>query len=632
LKNILLSILISIFIISVNVSHAAQYWIKSYGCEYANEWGYTLPTSDGGYIIVADTIYAGQLDVFLVKVDSHGNVMWAKTYGRSFSDKAHFLQQTIDGGYIMAGEYSPNPDDRFMWILKLDMTGNIVWQKTYRQGVASSIFQTPDGGYVVVGYDYTGESICIFKLDAEGNPLWFKITDGCGCSSPSTRPTADGEFIMNTNYYWNGFAGHKILKFDQNGNISWQKGFGGIFADTILQTSDGGYIIPGWHDYIFGTDILYYLIFLKLDESGNIVWFKDYIIQYAGQPFLYTIIKSILQTMDGGFVAAGYTVYDGGSAFILKLDGDANVAWAKTYSGTGDMGGASYISQVNDGGYVIKGHSRLKQFEGNYLIKSDHNGDIPNCNFMHDELVRINPVDDVSVRETTVQIIPIAVSAADTHVIPQNVFVHENMFCCYDTDNTDSDGDDVGDCDDNCPEHYNPIQEDTDLDGVGDGCDNCLLTPNGIDLGTCTKGPVGQSCTTNEQCSANGFCSMQQQDADVDEVGDACDNCPNNFNPFQEDTYPPGGNGIGDVCECEGNFNCAEDQDVDGSDAALFKTDFGRSAMSHPCVAGDTCNGDFICDGDVDGTDASLFKSDFGRSAIQNPCPVCGSGGEWCVY
>jgi hypothetical protein len=51
----------------------------------------------------------------------------------------------------------------------------------------------------------------------------------------------------------------------------------------------------------------------------------------------------------------------------------------------------------------------------------------------------------------------------------------------------------------------------------------------------------------------------------------------------------------------------------------------------HPCVAGDTCSGDFSCDGDVDGTDASLFKQDFGRSSIQNSCPACVAG-VWCVY
>lgn len=97
----------------------------------------------------------------------------------------------------------------------------------------------------------------------------------------------------------------------------------------------------------------------------------------------------------------------------------------------------------------------------------------------------------------------------------------------------------------------------------------------------------------------------------------------------QEDNYPPGGNGIGDPCECEGNFDC--DQDQDGTDAANFKLDFGRSPFFTPCTNGSQCKGDFDCDVDVDGTDAALFKLDFGRSGFNNPCPTCTTG-DWCSY
>ena len=120
-----------------------------------------------------------------------------------------------------------------------------------------------------------------------------------------------------------------------------------------------------------------------------------------------------------------------------------------------------------------------------------------------------------------------------------------------------------------------------------------------------------------------------EEDTDGDFIPNSSDNCPNIFNPGQEDTDPLGGNGVGDACDCEGDFAC--DGDVDGSDASTFKADFGRSVMVHPCIVGDNCNGDFSCDGDVDGTDASLFKQDFGRSSMQNPCPACVAG-EWCGY
>jgi hypothetical protein len=135
--------------------------------------------------------------------------------------------------------------------------------------------------------------------------------------------------------------------------------------------------------------------------------------------------------------------------------------------------------------------------------------------------------------------------------------------------------------------------------------------------------PSGKDISIVNQCSS---------DSDEDGIPDNLDNCPTTPNQDQLDDYPPQGNSCGNACECEGNFNGSEDQDVDGSDAFTFKVDFGRSIILHPCIAGDACNGDFSCDGDVDGTDAFTFKSDFGRSSILNPCPSCISGVEWCEY
>ena len=92
-----------------------------------------------------------------------------------------------------------------------------------------------------------------------------------------------------------------------------------------------------------------------------------------------------------------------------------------------------------------------------------------------------------------------------------------------------------------------------------------------------------------------------QADSESDGVGDVCDNCFNTFNPGQKDTFPLGGNYIGDACECEGNFNPDEDDDVDGSDAAIFKADFGRGGYTNGgWESGNPCNGDFDCDTDVE--------------------------------
>jgi len=116
---------------------------------------------------------------------------------------------------------------------------------------------------------------------------------------------------------------------------------------------------------------------------------------------------------------------------------------------------------------------------------------------------------------------------------------------------------------------------------------------------------------------------------DCDSIPDGEDNCLNHYNPGQADTCPPQGNGIGDACDCEGNFDC--DQDVDSSDVTASLADFGRSIYNNPCSNQDSCKGDFSFDRDVDAQDVTKFLEDFGRSQYNKPCPVCQMG-VWCAY
>ena len=133
-------------------------WQKTYGGS-GYEYAYSIQqTSDGGYIVAGDTssFGAGDDDMWILKLDQDGTVSWQKTYGGvSGDDHAHSIQQTTDGGYIVAGYTDVLWGWRSdMWILKLDQTGNVSWQKTYGGtdfDEAYSIQQTSDGGYIVAG-------------------------------------------------------------------------------------------------------------------------------------------------------------------------------------------------------------------------------------------------------------------------------------------------------------------------------------------------------------------------------------------------------------------------------------------------------------------------------------------------
>jgi hypothetical protein len=122
-------------------------------------------------------------------------------------------------------------------------------------------------------------------------------------------------------------------------------------------------------------------------------------------------------------------------------------------------------------------------------------------------------------------------------------------------------------------------------------------------------------------------CELINPDADGDGVPNDVDNCPEHYNPWQIDTYPPQGNGIGNACDCEGDFNC--DGNVAADDANAFLTDFGRNLWNNPCTKLIPCKGDLNCDQNVAADDLNKFLQDFGRNLWSKPCPQCVSG-NWC--
>ena len=102
------------------------------------------------------------------------------------------------------------------------------------------------------------------------------------------------------------------------------------------------------------------------------------------------------------------------------------------------------------------------------------------------------------------------------------------------------------------------------------------------------------------------------------ETADCDDNCLTIYNPTQIDNN---GDGNGDLCQCEGDFE--HDGDVDGVNLSQLLEHFGRSRYMRPCIPADPCTGDFDNDGDVDAYDVMVILDDFGRNKWFLPCPPC---------
>ena len=170
--------------------------------------------------------------------------------------------------------------------------------------------------------------------------------------------------------------------------------------------------------------------------------------------------------------------------------------------------------------------------------------------------------------------------------VPDTDKDNDGYLICKDTcpdirnDQTDTDSDGKGDYCDSCRDVPNANQQqDTDGDGVGDVCDNCPNTPNGHYpiTGVCAyPGPdfgkvcqYGETCCMNIYCSTRGPCTLNpsstgnQEDADGDGIGDACDSCRDVPNANQQQDTD--GDGVGDVCDNCPNVNNSNQNDHDGN-------------------------------------------------------------------
>ena len=380
----------SSIIVKIVVVNVCETWDKTYGGNEEDFATSIQQTSDGGYIVAGSSqlISAGgwDWDPWILKLDSSGNLEWDKTFGGSGNDIARSIQQTIDGEYIVAGSTSSKgAGEHDALVLKLDSNGDLLWDKTFggsSPDVAVSIQQTTDGGYIVLGGTSSkgaGEhDAWVLKLDQNGILEWDKTFGGSNFDiAQSIQQTTDSGYIVAGYTPSKGAGGGDVwvFKLDSDGNLLWDKAFGGSSPDgarSIQQTTDGGYIVVGSTQSkgAGGEDVWV----LKLDSNGDLEWDKT----FGGSSL--DLAFSVQQISDGGYIIVGKTVSKGAGgedAWVLRLNQDGNLVWDKTFGGSEDDG-ASSIQQTVDGGYIVAGWTRSKgagSFDA-WIFKLDSDGNL----------------------------------------------------------------------------------------------------------------------------------------------------------------------------------------------------------------------------------------------------------------
>lgn len=329
-------------------------WQKTMGGS-ASDVVYSLqPTTDGGYVLggYSNSNASGEksensrglIDGWIVKTDANGTILWDKTIGGSGDNYLTSLNQTSDGGFIVgigsnsniSGEKTENSRGGMdYWILKLDDSGNIEWQKTIggaQPDFDTYVFQTEDGGYFVSGYSDSG------------------------ISGDKTVPS-------------NGQRDYWVLKLNSSGTVVWQKSLGGSTLDRgiiSIETSDGGFLIGGHSDSNISGDKsensrgLFDNWLVKLDEDGNKEWDKT----FGGSD--NDIVRDIIR-VDNGYIVGGYS-HSGNSGdktgelrgvvdyWIYKINEDGSMVWQKTIGGS-QTDYLRTVRQKSDGNLLVTGYS-----------------------------------------------------------------------------------------------------------------------------------------------------------------------------------------------------------------------------------------------------------------------------------
>ena len=368
-------------------------WSQTYGGDGRDICTSMIQNADGGFVLFGFTESFGASSAWLVKTDDYGNMKWNKTVSGSINSFIH----TLDGGFAFVGTnassidgyipvgYLPDGFWSHVWLAKTDAYGNIEWNQTLDEEIGcyqgSSMVQTKDGGYALVANSFSSigdyDDILLIKTDSYGNREWSKLYNYSEHESSSGLiQTTDGAFVLVSKTYSLGETpDFWFTKTDESGNeeLNWTYDDSKMFSITsLIELSDGGFALAGGCITSGDRGADFYLT--KMDNIGNVEWTQTY-----GTNKDEHSHPSLVQTSDGGFALAGYTVTSDdhllADFLLIKTDKQGNMLWNQTFSGQAVFGYPLLI-QTLDGGFALSG--AIGSWEtGDYdfwLIKTDEPG------------------------------------------------------------------------------------------------------------------------------------------------------------------------------------------------------------------------------------------------------------------
>jgi hypothetical protein len=289
--------------------------------------------------------YTDRMNPFLIAVDSSLNVKWYKAFSHSLSnaaiDKMVKINDSliaISGGHTRASGQCPNRNCSFFGIFNIK-TQNFVWAK-YRQTGPGGFHLSAtaidfDGNNLIIGAQSTINNwgSWLLKVDLNGNILWQKIIHIGGAEYSVMDVAFDG-----TSYIYLIRHAPTLVKFDLDGNLIWAKryDFGAYDYPYKLLIDGDGYVVVGFRctdsgdcSTLNNDDILVF----KTDTGGDIRWSNLYSSSVAGwssEDRAYNIDFDY----DGNYLVSGFIRADSNSSYpiVLKINrANGDLIWSRIW-------------------------------------------------------------------------------------------------------------------------------------------------------------------------------------------------------------------------------------------------------------------------------------------------------------
>jgi hypothetical protein len=302
-----------------------EIWNKTFLEGSGTELRFAINLTNGFLLLGNEFLLTGDVNGYVAKIDNQGTLLWKNIIGGENRDKL-FSAIATQNGFVLLGSssYKTNGDSH-AWIIKIDLNGNLIWNKTYGNDpdtVARTGVIAADSDYMVAGYtDPRGASnydFLLMKIDENGNLVWNKTYGGIGTQEAHSMANApDGYVVVGDIQSQNADIKAWLLKVDLNGTMQWEKIVGGKKADSpsyITRAKDGGYLVAGF-TFSFGAGNRDFWLF-KINDLGEVLWSCTQ--GDAGYQEAY----SVMENRKNQYVMIGWTDPPGHPSLIGKAQYD----------------------------------------------------------------------------------------------------------------------------------------------------------------------------------------------------------------------------------------------------------------------------------------------------------------------